>query len=97
MKNMKNITAQPGQCITDICMQEYGTILALKELHELNNFANIPQEINAGDIIMVDPDSPLVDKIAIRAMRDSTVATINTTEVYEGIEYWAIENNFVIQ
>ena len=92
---MKEIIVQKGQSIIDICIEHYGTPQAMQELHELNNFTMIPQLVQAGDIVKVDPDnSNRVNKQQLRALKGSSIGTYDYT--IDGIGQYAIETDLII-
>lgn len=96
---MSTVIVQQGQTIIDICIQIYGTPLAMLELHTLNNFESIPMSVQAGDIITVAPElSQHTNKKQLKAMQAQSVATsiINNIQEPQGIGHWAIEAGFKI-
>ena len=92
---MKEIIVQKGQSIIDICIEHYGTPQAMLELHQLNNFEMIPQLVQAGDIVKVDPDnSDRVNKQQLRALKGSSIGTYDYTN--DGVGQYAIETDLII-
>jgi len=98
---MNKVTVSYGQTWLDIAMQELGDIERVIELAQLNNksFTDI---LEAGKVMYVPDPDPSKSRI-IRLFRTDankpasgvTSATTSST-TGEGIEFWAIENDFIV-
>ena len=100
---MKTVEVLDGQTLVDIAAQELGDIDRVFEIAQLNEM-NITDELTAGQEILV-PDfeiskGNMVDLFADKANAPASSITESEGEdvvPQEGIDYWAIENDFVIQ
>lgn len=95
---MRSIKIQEGQTLVDIAMQYCGDALAVFDVAELNGIG-ITDEPEIGQILFV-PD-PAIDKIKIvEAFRKLVPASKGDTDVSDlanaGIDFWAIEEDFMV-
>jgi hypothetical protein len=98
---MTKVTVAYGQTWLDIAMQELGDIERTIELAQLNG-RSITDALEAGEILNV-PDFDTSRRSIVQLFRnnankpasgDNMIADTGT--VGEGIEFWAIENDFVV-
>jgi len=97
---MKKIKALYGQTLVDIAVQELGDPQRSFELSELNGIS-ITKDLDTNEVIMVpayDKDKRnLVQLFSDIANAPASGDDVNTGELLnEGIDYWAIENDFVV-
>lgn len=100
---MKKVTIVPGQTLIDIALQELGDAATLFEVAQYND-RSITDDLAAGDVLTV-PDYALdrraiVSTFANLANRPASgITTASETDGIfgEGIEFWSIELDFVIQ
>ena len=98
---MTKVIVSYGQTWLDIAMQELGDIERVVELVQLNN-QSLTTPLEAGTVLNVPDPDPSKNRI-IRLFRTDankpasgvTSATASST-TGEGIEFWAIENDFVV-
>jgi hypothetical protein len=95
---MKTVIVETNQNILDICLQEYGSLDNLVDLHEANGLSEIPADIVPGDTINI-PDLPKNDAI-VTVLQNQKPATHNE-KVFkeitkEGIGYWQIGVDFIV-
>ena len=94
---MKNVEVQYGQTIIDICIQELGDASRVFEVAELNNMG-ITSDLIAGTLITVPDYAPekssIVKLFSNPALKPASIQTENEDE--EGIEFWAIEDDFEV-
>ncbi len=99
----KQVKVLKGQTLVDIAIQEMGDasfVLAIAELNDLN----VTDDLTAGQMITV-PDYDTAFRNTVNLFSDDAnkpASGINADEGdeedhLEGIEYWAIENDFVVQ
>ena len=91
---MNKVTVQANQNIVDICLQEYGTLDMLFELHEDNGLMEFPAEVHTGLMLVVSPDKK-TDNRAVSILTMDPPATGHVI-IHEGIEFWAIEYDFKV-
>lgn len=100
---MTKVTVSYGQTWFDIAMQELGEIERVVELAQLNG-RSITDELVSGEVLIVpDFDSEKRDIVQLfttssnkPASGDSSIAVDPDTGSNEGIEFWALENDFVV-
>lgn len=98
---MKTIVVIQGQTLIDIAMQELGDASRLRELALLNNL-NITSEITPGQTLLV-PDYALDKKDTVKILTNpfnnpASGANPNSEIIIPvGIEFWSIENDFIVQ
>ena len=94
---MKTITAEVGQTVHDICVQEYGTLSALFKLHQDNVFPEFPAVLQPGQVILVDDEyqspAPLVVKLLQLNKPASGYAVYKRQG---GIGYMQIGTDFIV-
>ncbi|MFL5747213.1 MAG: hypothetical protein ACJ751_21240 [Niastella sp.] len=100
---MTNVTVSYGQTWLDIALQELGDMERAIELAQLNGRA-ITDDLQAGEALLV-PDFDQEKRSIIQlfrntANRPASGDTFNAAEPgstgNEGIEFWAIENDFIV-
>jgi hypothetical protein len=100
---MTKVTVSYGQTWLDIAMQELGDIERTIELAQLNG-RSITDPLEAGEILIV-PDFDSAKKRIVQLLRNKAnnpasahtlIAVDPDTGGNEGIEFWAIENEFVV-
>lgn len=98
---MKEVIVLAGQCIIDIAIQELGDASRAFELCKLNN-KSITASLLPGEIIMV-PEVALDKKPVVKVFTDpankpaSSVTDAEGNLSEEGIDYWTIEDDFIVQ
>ncbi|MBT1702965.1 hypothetical protein [Chryseosolibacter indicus] len=98
-KAVKQRTAQAvaGQTWIDLAMQEVGDESRLFELCDLND-ASITEEVEAGRVIQamrVEQDKQNIVNV-LRPLKPSSMYYKVGDPAPEGIEYWAIELDFIV-
>jgi hypothetical protein len=100
---MTKVTVSYGQTWFDIAMQEMGDVERTIELAQLNG-RSITDPLEAGEVLMV-PDFDSAKKSIVQLLRnkannpasgDTLIAVDPDTGSNEGIEFWALENDFVV-
>jgi len=93
---MKTVAVSPGQNIYDIAVQEYGSIEGILKFRENSEFS-FTQDINPGDRIEV-PGEVVNRNVQEFLKLYPKIATGNnfSENILEGINYWAIEVDFVV-
>lgn len=100
---MNKVTVSYGQTWLDIAMQELGDIERTIELVRLNNRA-LSDELEAGEELLV-PDFDSKKRSIIQLFRNAAnkpasgytfVDPEQPDPTDEGVELWAIENDFVL-
>lgn len=93
------IRIEEGQVLLDIAMQEMGDVERLFELAELNGLS-ITERVEPGTMLSVgepDIDRRLVCDV-LRLPSNKPASDEGTEEFLgEGIEFWALEYDFIIQ
>lgn len=88
-----------GQTLVDIAVQELGDASRVMEIAELNEI-NITDDLEAGQIIQVpvyeSSKRSIVNLFRDFCNRPACGITIQEAK-NEGIDFWAIENDFVVQ
>lgn len=94
---MKEVKVEYGQTLVDIAIQELGDASRAFELAVLNN-VNVSDDITPGSLVKV-PDVS-IDKTSIAKVFNNPAlkpaSGIAITEEEEGIEFWTIEDDFVV-
>lgn len=94
---MRPIAVETNQNILDVCLQVYGTLDALFDL-ALENNMGITDDIQAGQTMQYTQNSnPIAAYYAGRNHRPATQHNDDHLHILEGIDYWAIEIDFVVQ
>jgi hypothetical protein len=99
---MTKVTVSYGQTWLDIAMQELGDMERAMELALLND-RSITDELQAGEELIV-PDYDLEKRSIIQLFRNAankpassdTFSAAEPDTTGEGIEFWALENDFVV-
>jgi hypothetical protein len=99
---MHKVTVSYGQTWIDIALQELGDVERLVEL-ALVNGRSLTDNLQAGEVLDV-PDYDIAKRtlvqlftnIANKPASGETLITQDTVSLGEGIEFWAIENDFVV-
>ncbi|THU36919.1 hypothetical protein FAM09_18320 [Niastella caeni] len=100
---MTKVTVSYGQTWLDIAMQELGDIERAIELARLNG-RSVTDALEAGEILNV-PDFDTSKRSIVQLFRNSAnkpasgevlIAADGDTGGNEGIEFWALENDFVV-
>ena len=99
---MNKVTVSYGQTWLDIAMQELGDMERAIELAQLNNRA-ITDDLQAGEVLMVpDFDSEKRDIVQLfgnsanKPASGESFTAADAEAGLEGIEFWAIENDFIV-
>jgi hypothetical protein len=100
---MTKVTVSYGQTWLDIAMQEMGDVERSIELAQLNG-RSITDPLEAGEVLIV-PDFDSAKKSIVQLLRnkannpasgDTLIGADPDTGGNEGIEFWALENDFVV-
>ena len=99
---MAKVTVSYGQTWLDIAMQELGDVERVMELTLLNG-RSLTDSLQAGEVLNV-PDFDvskrrLIQLFANSANKPASGESFNADDavsIGEGIEFWAIENDFVV-
>ena len=99
---MNKVTVSYGQTWLDLALQELGDMERAIELAQLNNRA-ITDDLQAGEELLV-PDFDSEKRSIIQLFRNKanrpasgdTFIAADPGSDGEGIEFWAIENDFVV-
>jgi predicted Zn-dependent protease len=88
-------TVQPGQTLADLAVQYLGGLDGITSLAALNGLA-LTEELEAGSILTLPAQR---DKrvVAYFARGGYYPATGEQIELLEGIDYWGIEFDFIVQ
>jgi len=96
---METIIVKHGQTLIDIAIQYLGDASRYVEIIEINNLT-ITEDIHAGDELII----PTVanEKTAIVSLFDKknikpASAITGIISENEGVDYWRIEENFIVQ
>ncbi len=97
---MNKVKVYNGQTLIDIAVQELGDPARVMEVAELNDM-NVTDELVSGAMVIV----PVFDKskrshvilFADPANRPASGLNINEAALPEGIGYWYLENDFIVQ
>lgn len=92
-----------SQTLQDIAIQYCGTLEALFDIALLNNIS-VTQELSPGQILNIPKVDygfqEVVNYFSINKIEPATELTKEMISIIEGntgIDYWSIENNFIIQ
>lgn len=90
---MRVIKVLPGQTLLDISIQETGTINNLFDIAVFNN-VGITDSLTPGDEIKIPDNLTEINKnyFINRGIKPASDIIKNT----EGIEFWRIENEFIV-
>ena len=79
MRNMnRTVNIQAGQNIVDVCLQEYGTMEFLYDMHADNGLQDFPATLPAGSEITVYPEKITGSKRGIAILQQwGTIGTGN--------------------
>jgi hypothetical protein len=97
---MSTITIH-NQNLLDIAVQEYGDARAVIEL-AFNNDVNVTDVLPVGGALNIMDstysDSDVLGYYKRKSIKPATAEPLVTLEdVLEGVGYWAIEDNFIVQ
>lgn len=93
---MTSITVKPGQTLIDLAIQELGDASLLFDLAQANNLSITSVLTPAQSIII--PDVTKDTRVVSYLKRENIFpAFFDRPEEFEGIEFWAIEDEFEIQ
>lgn len=98
---MAIIIVQQGQNLIDIAIQHCGSATALVELAVLNDLS-VTDDVAAGQELMLPTpiNTALIDYYLSKSIVPSTdkpIARDYNDLSQEGIDFWIIENDFVVQ
>lgn len=99
---MNKVTVSYGQTWVDIALQELGDMERVMELASLND-RSLTDDLLAGEVLNV-PDYDASKREIIQLFANSfnkpasgeSLTASNDVSIGEGIEFWAIENDFVV-
>lgn len=97
---MKVVTVLYGQTLIDIAIQELGDAARVFEIAELNDIS-LTDDLEAGSTLLV-PDWEKSKRSIVQLFTDPANApasadTDSLSNKNEGIDYWVLENDFVVQ
>lgn len=97
---MANYKVSDNQSLFDIAIQELGSVSSVFELADLNDLS-ITDYLTPGDELKLPAikNSDLQDYFRAYNIKPATDATVSDMDALrdEGIDYWAIEVDFVVQ
>jgi len=92
----RSITVQPGQTLPDIAVQYCGSLSAFPEVASLNGLA-LTASISAGQTLLI-PAVATDKRVQLYFAQGGYVpASIGVKAVEEGVSYWGIEYDFIVQ
>lgn len=95
---MRQITINEGQCLLDISTQHLGDASKAFEMAFYNNIG-ITDEPAIGEILLIE-DVAIENKKMVADFENNSVVPASKKEnselLNEGIEYWAIEEDFIV-
>jgi len=99
---MKNTAILDRQTLIDITAQELGDLERVYEIAELNGLSLTDDLITGNAIMVPDADKSKINITRLFADKANAPASvddnfISENENNEGIGYWIIENDFIIQ
>jgi hypothetical protein len=95
---MQTITVKDRQTFLDLAMQHSGSAEAAFNMALQNNMA-LTADLIAGTILPT-PAVVFADIVQLFKVEKAVPASILLNSIYgakEGIDYWAIENDFIVQ
>ena len=99
---MNKVTVSYGQTWIDIAMQELGDVERVLELVLLNG-RSLTDELKAGEVLSVPDYDPskrrliqLFSSSVNKPASGESLTASNDVSIGEGIEFWAIENDFIV-
>lgn len=94
---MRTATVKPGQALPDIAIQHCGHLGAWAGIAALNGLG-LTDALAAGQVLQL-PDQ--TDKRVVAYLKsgghEPAAGEVQTFIVLEGIGYWAIEDDFIVQ
>ncbi len=88
-----------GQCLIDVAMQYCGNALRVFDIAALNDLLSITDIIEPGTLISI-PETWIEDQKAEAVYSDTGLYPASVDEVQaeilDGIDYWIIEEDFVV-
>ena len=97
---MQNIPVSEGQTLLDIAMQYCGDVSKAMEVALLNGL-NLTDDLQVGGWLMVPDVEPekrlIVEKLKAEKVQPASLDFIQTTTSDDGIDYWSIEEDFIVQ
>ncbi len=98
---MKSVKVLDGQTLVDIAVQELGDAERVMEIAEANEMKVTDDLVSGSEIMVPDFDRTkrsIVNLFSDDANKPASALTVDETEgVGEGIGFWIIENDFVVQ
>ncbi|MGN6604570.1 MAG: LysM peptidoglycan-binding domain-containing protein [Ginsengibacter sp.] len=94
---MRTITVSEGQTLLDIAMQYCGDASVLFDIADLNGL-EVTDDLVPGQQLLV-PDAEIDKQAVADAFSDGIIPSStddNIIPVDEGIEFWAIEDDFIV-
>jgi len=99
---MISVTVQDGQTIIDIAIQELGDPGRIFEIAALNNMSITDLLVVGSQITVPDYDQTKKEIVKIFSNQSNKPASgyfrngANDPVIKEGIDYWAIRNDFIV-
>ncbi len=94
---MREIKIYDGQTLLDICIQETGDVSRLKEIADMNNI-DITADLEAGQVLLVPTDVATEKKRIVNYFRNpEKKPSTGVLPDDEGVDFWGIEDDFIIQ
>lgn len=94
---MNTISVKSRQSVFDVAIQACGSVEGAIELAMLNGWS-LTEELEAGAVVMVGKEINSKVKRFYDYNEICPATSISTADVIreDGIEYWAIENDFIV-
>lgn len=90
---VEEVTVEQGQCVKDLALQYYGTVEGMMDIARLNNIS-MTENILPGQTLKVDKQ----DNDVVRYLESGKhIPANNDSSLFEGINYWEIEEDFIVQ
>lgn len=94
---MQTIEVSEGQCLTDIAMHYLGDAERVFEIMELNGLEELSVELVPETKLIVPDRDPEKDYVVKSFGERHIPASMEEVEIDEGIDFWIIEDDFVVQ
>lgn len=92
----RNIIVQPGQTLPDIAIQHCGSLSAYYDILSLNGLS-FTSDISAGQVLIV-PGIAADKRVRQYFVNGGYIpASIGIKDIDEGVSFWGIEYDFIVQ
>jgi hypothetical protein len=95
---MPNVTAKENQTIVDLSIQETGSIEGMFDIAVLND-RSVTDDLESGELVNADVivnDDLVYDQYVKRGLNPASNTAELVSGLEEGIEFWAIEEDFIV-